>query len=52
MRTQRERDEAKRADKLREIDRAVDEGRLVIRKMTAAERDRMPRREPAPKRPR
>jgi hypothetical protein len=52
MRTQRERDADKRREKLREIDEAVDEGTLVIRKMTPAERKRFPPRERPPRRQR
>ena len=50
MKTQRERDAEKRQDKLRDIDEAVDDGRLVIREMTPAERKQFPPREPRPKR--
>jgi hypothetical protein len=52
MTTQRERNEAKRDQKLREIDEAVEQGRLVVRPMTAAERRRFPPRERPPKRQR
>jgi hypothetical protein len=52
MATQRERNEAKRDQKLREIDEAVEQGRLVVREMTPAERRRFPPRERPPKRPR
>ena len=54
MSTQRERDQTKRDQKLRDIDDALDEGRLVIRPMTEAERDRYPARErpEKPRRPR
>jgi hypothetical protein len=48
--TLRERNEAKRAQKLREIDDAVAQGRLVIRPMTAAERKRFPPRTQGPQR--
>ncbi len=51
MSTQRERDQTKRDQKLRDIDDALDEGRLVIRPMTDAERDRYPPRE-RPEKPR
>ena len=50
--TQRERDEAKREQKLKDIDDAVDSGSLVIRPMTDAERAENPPRERPPKRPR
>ena len=46
MKTQRERDAEKRAQKLQEINEAVDEGSLVIRKMTPAERKENPPRPP------
>ena len=39
---QRERDQTKRDQKLRDIDDALDEGRLVIRPMTEAEREPLP----------
>lgn len=42
MKSQRERDAEKREQKLRDIDEAVEGGRLVIRKMTPAERKRFP----------
>jgi hypothetical protein len=42
VKTQRERDEEKRKQKLADIDEAVEGGRLVIRKMTPAERKRFP----------
>jgi hypothetical protein len=50
MSTQRERDEAKREQKLKEIDEAQEQGSLVIRKMTDAERKENPPRERPPKR--
>ena len=50
MKTQRERDAEKRAEKLREIDDAVNEGRLVVRPMTSVERRQCPAREPRPRR--
>jgi hypothetical protein len=49
MKSQRERDAEKRDQKLRDIDEAVEGGRLVIRKMTAAERKRFPAKERPPK---
>ena len=51
MATQRERDEAKREQKLKEIDEAKEQGTLVVRKMTDAERKENPPRERPPKRP-
>jgi hypothetical protein len=50
MSTQRERDAAKREQKLREIDEQLDTGSLVIRPMTSAERKRFPARERPPAR--
>jgi hypothetical protein len=50
MSTQRERDASKREQKLRDIDEAVEGGRLVIRKMTPAERKRFPAKERPAKR--
>lgn len=50
MATQRERDAAKREQKLQDIDEAVDDGRLKIRPMTDAERKKFPARERPPKR--
>ena len=52
MSTQRERDEAKREQKLKEIDEAVEQGGLVIRPMTDAERKDNPPKERPPKRTR
>jgi hypothetical protein len=49
MKSQRERDAEKRDQKLRDIDEAVEGGRLVIRKMTASERKRFPAKERPPK---
>jgi hypothetical protein len=45
MSNQRERDAERRAQKLRDIDEAVADGRLVIRRMTASERKRFPARQ-------
>jgi hypothetical protein len=42
LKTQRERDDEKRKQKLADIDEAVEGGRLVIRKMTPSERKRFP----------
>jgi hypothetical protein len=42
VKSQRERDAEKREQKMRDIDEAVEGGRLVIRKMTPAERKRFP----------
>lgn len=50
MKSQRERDQEKREQKLRDIDEAVEGGRLVIRKMSPDERKRFPARERPPKR--
>jgi hypothetical protein len=50
MSTQRERDAEKRKQKLADMNEAVDEGRLVIRRMTPAERKRFPAKERPPKR--
>ena len=45
MKTQRERDAEKREEKLRDINEAVADGRLVIREMTNEERARFAPRE-------
>jgi hypothetical protein len=50
MRTQRERNDEKREQKLRDIDEAVKSGQLVIRKMTPEEREKLPPRPPRPRR--
>jgi hypothetical protein len=53
MKTQRERDAEKREEKLKEINEAVSDGKLVIRQMTPEERERIgPPREPRPRRSR
>jgi hypothetical protein len=52
VKTQRERDQEKREQKLREIDEAVEEGKLVIRTMTPAERKQFPAKQRPPKRER
>ena len=44
------RQQEKREEKLRAINEQVADGKLVIRKMTAAERKRFPPREAAPPR--
>ena len=49
MKSQRERDAEKREQKMRDIDEAVEGGRLVIRKMTPAERKRFPAKDRPPK---
>lgn len=49
MKSQRERDQEKREQKLREIQDDVDNGKLVIRKMTPAERKQFPARERKPR---
>lgn len=48
--TQRDRDAAKRAEKLADIKDQVDEGRLTIRQMTDEERARYAPRRPASER--
>jgi hypothetical protein len=45
MASQRERDEAKREQKLKDIDEAREQGSLVIRPMTPSERKANPPRE-------
>lgn len=50
--TQRERDEAKREQKLQDIDEAKADGRLTVRSMTPAERKQFPAKERPPKRTR
>ena len=52
MATQRERDAAKREQKLKEIDDQVESGSLIIRPMTKDERKTNPPRERPAKRPR
>jgi hypothetical protein len=42
MKTQAERAEEKRQDRLEEMDRQIKDGSLKVRKMTAAERKRFP----------
>jgi hypothetical protein len=49
MKTVRQKQDEKRAEKLEQIQRQVDDGSLVIRQMTADERKRNPVREPKPK---
>jgi hypothetical protein len=46
MKSQRERDNEKREQKLREIDDAVASGDLVIRQMTDEERKKLPPKPP------
>ena len=48
-RTVREQQDKRRAEKLKQVQEQVDDGSLVIRKMTAEERRRYP---PRPARPR
>ena len=48
--TPAERQQERRQAKLDEIERDVERGTLVIRKMTKAERAKYPPREPRPKR--
>jgi hypothetical protein len=50
MKSARERAEEKRAEKLDHVREQVENGSLVIRKMTKAERRRYPPRPPQPKR--
>ena len=50
MKSQRERDQEKRDQKLKDIDEAVEGGRLVIRKMSPDERKRFPAKDRPPKR--
>jgi hypothetical protein len=45
MATQRERDELKREQKRKDMEDAIDRGRLVVRKMTDAERAENPPKE-------
>ena len=52
MATQRERDEAKREQKLKDFNDAVESGSLVVRSMTPAERKSNPPKERPPKRQR
>jgi hypothetical protein len=49
VKSQRERDAEKREQKMRDIDEAVEGGRLVIRKMTPAERKQFPAKDRPPK---
>lgn len=50
MKTQRERAEEKRTEKLDNVREQVESGKLVIRQMTEAERDKYPPRPPKPPR--
>ena len=50
MKTQQERQEDKRRSKLADVQRQVKDGSLVIRQMTAAERERNPPRPPQQRR--
>jgi hypothetical protein len=50
MKTQRERAEEKRAEKLESVRQQVQSGSLVIRQMTDEERERHPPRPAQPKR--
>jgi hypothetical protein len=52
MATHAERENDKRTAKLEQIEKEVESGRLVIRKMTPAEREQNPPRESPPRRPR
>jgi len=51
-RTVREQQDKRREEKLKQVKEQVDEGSLVIRKMTAKERKANPVREPKPKKKR
>jgi hypothetical protein len=46
MKTQREKREERRQNGLREVERQIRQGSLVVRPMTAAERATYPAREP------
>jgi hypothetical protein len=46
MKTQRERAEEKRKERLEDVERQVEEGSLVIRPMTAKERKKYPAPDP------
>jgi hypothetical protein len=50
MKTQRERSEEKRREKLEQIRDQLDSGQLTIRKMTPAERKKHPPRPRSPRR--
>ncbi len=50
MATQRERNEAAREQKLRDVDEAIESGTLVVRSMTPAERKRFPPKNREPRR--
>ena len=49
MKTQKERDEERRKQKLAELQEQIDSGSLRVRKMTKEERKRYPPRERKPK---
>lgn len=51
-RTVREQQDKRREEKLKQVQEQVDDGSLVIRKMTAKERKANPAREPKPKKKR
>jgi hypothetical protein len=50
VKTQKERDEERRRGKLADVERQVKSGSLVIRQMTAEERERNPPRPRPPRR--
>jgi hypothetical protein len=50
MKTTRERQEEQREQKLKEMQAQIDRGSLVVRQMTAEERERNQPRPPKPKR--
>jgi hypothetical protein len=52
VKTQKERDEERRREKLADIQEQVDRGDLSIRQMTPEERQKNPPRKREPKRPR
>jgi hypothetical protein len=52
VKTQKERDEERRREKLADIQEQVDRGDLSIRQMTTEERQKNPPRKREPKRPR
>jgi hypothetical protein len=52
MKTPKEREQERRRQKLAAVEEQVRSGSLVVRKMTAAERERYPPRQAAPKRAR
>ena len=49
MKTQKERDEERRKQKLNEMQEQIESGSLKVRKMTKAEREQFPPRERKPR---